>query len=486
MRRLPIRLRLTAWYVLVLAAVLSALGAFVVTGLRSDLTSEVDRSLTSAADQIAEGYHREGAPEFVDTTRSLLAVPGRRESGAQVLSADGRVVLSDGDPVLGTALLDVSTVARVLGGERILASYRTARTGEHLRALAIPVRRAGRNEALVAAESLEEVDDAVDRVVVLLLIGGIGALALAAAGGWWVARKGLRPVEEMTNRADRIDIDDLSQRIPVPPARDEVAHLARTLNAMLERLQEGVVTREQFVADASHELRAPLAAMRAELEVSLRHDDLDADARATLSSTREEVVRMGRIVDNLLTLARVDGGRLDLLATPHDLCEIAERAARTHEASAAAAGVEIVIDGDATTVAVDPDRIEQVFSNLIDNAIRVAPRGSAVTIAIWRSGREVGARVCDDGPGVPEQDRERIFERFSRHDPARARASGGAGLGLAISAEIVRAHQGRLWVEGRKPRGAAFVVALPIDERASASDGGPLALPPTDTPLARP
>lgn len=486
MRRLPIRLRLTAWYVLVLAAVLSALGAFVVTRLRSDLTSEVDRSLSSAADQIADGYRLEGAPEFADTTRSLLAAPGRRESGAQILSADGKVVLSDGAPVLVTPLLDTGTVTRVVGGERIMASYRRGTSGEHLRALAIPVRRAGRSEVLVAVESLEEVDDAVDRVVVLLLIGGVGALVLAAAGGWWVARKGLRPVEEMTSRADQIDIDDLSQRIPVPPARDEVGHLAGTLNAMLERLQEGVVARERFVADASHELRAPLAAMRTELEVSLRHDELDADARAALSSAREEVVRMGRIVENLLTLARVDGGRLDLLAAPQDLREIAERAARTHELTAASVGVQIVVDGEPVTVPVDRDRIEQVFSNLIDNAVRVAPPGSSVTIGTWRRGREVGATVADEGPGVPEQDRERIFERFARHDPARARASGGAGLGLAISAEIVRAHKGRLWAQGREPHGAEFVVALPSDATTPILEGAPPASPRAGTPLAQP
>jgi heavy metal sensor kinase len=428
-RRLPIRWRLTAWYVLALALVLTALGAFVVTRLRADLTAEVDRSLASASAQLVQGYRAEGAPEFVDVARSVLPGLADGESGAKVVDASGRVVVAVG---------------------------RSA--GDRMRTTIVPLRD-GSGAVVVAAESLGDVDDAVDRVLLLLVAGGLASLAVLAAGGWWLARGALRPVEQMTTRADAIDIGDLSQRIAVPEADDELAHLARTLNAMLERLEGGVAARERLIADASHELRAPLAAMRSEIEVSLRHDALEPGARAVLESTREEVVRMGRIVDDLLTLARADGGRLDLLVERLDLRAVADSAGR-RAVGAAGAPVEIRVEGEPAMVRGDRDRLEQVVGNLLDNAVRVAPRGTRVDVRAWRHDGEAGITVSDEGPGVPPEARERIFERFSREDPARGR-SGGAGLGLAICREIVLAHGGRIWVAGGTPRGSAFSFALP-------------------------
>jgi heavy metal sensor kinase len=464
-RRAPIRLRLTAWYVLVLAVVLAVLGAFVVTRLRSDLTSEVDRSLRSAADQIALGYRAEGVQELRDVARSVLPGPRARGSGAQVLDPAGRVVLSVGDPVTTSPLAGRATIAAAMAGRRVVGSRYAGSPSEHLRTIVVPAQRLGRHQVLVVAESLAQVDRSVHRVLVLLLVGGAGSLALVGLGGWWIARKALRPVERMTARADRIGIDDLSERIAVPRVQDEVGHLARTLNAMLDRLERGVEARQRLVADASHELRAPLAAMRSELEVSLRHDELSNQARAVLSSARDEVVRMGRIVDNLLTLAQVDEGRLELLTGRQDLRTLADRAARGHRAAAAEAGIDVVVEGENVVAEADGDRIDQVIGNLIDNAVRFTPSGGRVRVLVWGDTIEAGIIVSDDGPGVPEEARERIFERFAREDPARGR-SGGAGLGLAICKEIVRAHRGRIWVEGNDTGGSAFVVALPTPQQS--------------------
>jgi heavy metal sensor kinase len=305
-------------------------------------------------------------------------------------------------------------------------------------------------------------------VLILLLLGSGAALALIGLGGWWIARKALQPVARMTTRADRIGIDHLDERIAVPRVNDEVGHLARTLNAMLDRLQEGVAARQRLVGDASHELRAPLAAMRSEIEVSLRQDPLDAAARKVLESARDEVIRMGRIVDDLLTLARVSEGQLELLIGPQDLRALAGEAANAHRSAAHAAGVELVTEGDSVAVAGDHDRLNHVIGNLVDNAIKFAPRGS--TVRIETSEQPSGARVAvsDAGPGIPPDARERIFERFARLDPARSR-KGGAGLGLAICAEIVRAHGGRIWVEENEPRGSRFVVELPVTAPAARS-----------------
>jgi heavy metal sensor kinase len=459
----PIRLRLTVWYVLVLAAVMIALGAFVVTRLESDLTNELDRNLRSAAVQTGRGYKAEGEKDFRDVASTVLPGPRAHGSGAQILQPSGTVVFSDGDPVTATAMIDAATRRRVLSGRMVTISRRLGSPSQHLRIVALPVEHAGVRQVLAVTESLTTVDRSTHRVLVLLLLGGSAALALAAAGGWWIARKALMPVERMTSRAHQIGIDDLSERIAVPRVHDEVGNLARTLNAMLDRLEEGVNARERLIADASHELRAPLAAMRSELEVSLRHDPLADQARAVLESARDEVVRMGRIVDHLLTLARFDEGGLELLVAPQDLRGTAEAAARAHRAAAEADGVSVTVEGNGAMVAGDAERLEQVLSNLVDNAVRHAPAGSDVLVRVWRdeAAAEAGVTVSDEGPGVPEGVRERIFERFARQDPARGR-TGGAGLGLAISREIVLAHRGRIWVEPREPRGSAFVVALPL------------------------
>jgi heavy metal sensor kinase len=461
----PIRLRLTAWYVLLLAAVLAALGAFVVTRLRSDLVASVDSSLGGAASQIAQGWEAEGAKDFLDVAHTVLPGPTRHGSGAQVLDPTGPVVVSVGDPLMEVPLIAGQQLSRAVAGRVVRFSLHGGTPPEHLRAIAVPVRRHGRRQALIVTESLAAADHAADRVLVLGLLGGAGALALIALGGWWIARRALAPVERMTSRADRIGIEDLGERIPVPRWRDEVGHLARTLNAMLARLELGVQARERLIADVSHELRAPLAAIRSELEVSLRHDALEGDAREAVASAREETVRMSSIVENLLTLARIDEGGLQLLVASHDLGELAGEAAMSYRSTAEAAGVTLAVTGGPATVRGDRDRLRQVIGNLIDNAISFAPAGSEVEVHVWSDGTEAGIGVSDQGPGVPREDRERIFDRFARRDPARSRA-GGAGLGLAISREIVSSHRGRIWVQEREPRGSLFVVSLPAGEAA--------------------
>jgi heavy metal sensor kinase len=458
----PIRVRLTVLYVLVLAAIIAALTAFVVTRLRGDLIAELDRGLHDAAAQIAVAYRAEGRAEFHDTTRTVLPTASNEPAGAQLLDASGRVALSEGAGMTSAPAIDGHARARALAGATVIASRELGRPAHHVRLVAVPASRRGQRQVLVVVESLHEIDDATHRVLVLLLLGGAGALALVALGGWWIARRALRPVERMITRADAIGIDDLSQRIAVPHVNDELAHLARTLNAMLDRLREGVQARERLIADASHELRTPLAAMRAELDVTLAQNHLEAPARAALQLVRDDAIRLARIVDNLLTLARVDEGRLELLIAPHDLGVLADRAAHTQRATAARRGVEIAVTGDDVVADVDGDRLEQVLTNLLDNAIRHSPDGGRVRLSITGTGLEARITVADDGPGITSDARARVFERFSRQDPARPR--GGAGLGLAICREIVQAHGGSIWIDDHPPPGATVHISLPTEE----------------------
>jgi heavy metal sensor kinase len=454
----PIRARLTAWYAVLLAAIVVALSTFLVLQLKDDLEGSVNREVRDASAHIAEVYAREGTQDFREVSATVLPTGA---AASQILSSDRRVVAGYGELLARRPIAPPSAFEAALSGRTSLATVRLGPSDQRFRAQLMPVERRGGRQVLVVAESLRHVEESVRQVLLLLLLAGPAALAATAVGGWWLARKALLPVERMTSKAAEIGIDRLDERIEVPAAKDEIGHLADTLNAMLDRLERGVEEQHRLVADASHELRTPLAAMRAELDVSLMADDLPTEAREVLESTREEVDRMGRIVDNLLTLARVDEGRLELLTTRVDVGQAAAAAARPLRSLAAAKHVRLELDAQSEVARADPQRLHQALTNFIENAIKFTHEGGQVKIQTWRDNGEVGVTVRDNGPGIPARDRGHVFDRFYRADPARGRAGRGSGLGLAICREIADAHGGRVWVESEEGDGSAFSLALP-------------------------
>jgi heavy metal sensor kinase len=459
---LPIRARLTAWYALLLAVILVAFGAFLVLQLRSDLRADMDDEIRAAAPHIAMGYREGGAEDFLD--EAMTALP-RAGAAAQVVDARGRVLVGYGDGAGPRPLVSREVRAAALAGSPRLVTVSRDPGGRRYRAVVSRLPGADGPRALVVAESLHGVEHSVARVLLLVLVGGAAALALTALVGWWLARKALEPVERMTSRAAGIGIERLHERVPVPRAHDEIHHLATTLNAMLERLEQGVRDKHRLVADASHELRTPLTVMRAELDVSLRNDELTPAAREVLESVREEVDGLSRMAENLLVLAQADEGRLALLTAPVALRDAIEDAVRPLRPLAEAKGVRLEVEDDrdarGAEAEADPQRLHQVLTNFLDNAIRFTPRGGTVRALAWGHGDEVGVMVVDDGPGIPAEARPHVFDRFYRADASRGRDGGGTGLGLAICAEVARAHGGRVWVDSAEGRGSAFSIALP-------------------------
>ena len=468
----PIRLRLTAWYAALLAVTLLALGGFLLVRLQADLLRSTDEALTLRAAQISLGLRSGCEGEFHDVSSSLLKGLSSGESGAQLVTPAGTVVESTGDPVATGALLSAADLAPVFQGHDVRRTVAVGPDGETFRVLAVRPPSTGCADAVVVVASLDDVARSVHRLRVLLLIAGPAVLAVAAAGGWALAGRALRPVARMTGEARDLGTADLSGRIEVPATSDELQRLAETLNAMLGRVQTGVDEQHRFVADASHELRTPLAVMRTELDVALRSPALDPAAREVLTSTREEVERVGGIVESLLMLARIDEGSLSLAREPVSLAEVAEGAVTGLTPLARANGVTFVREGPPAEVTGDRARLDQVVTNLVANAITYSPPGAAVQVVTWERDGEAGLSVRDHGPGIDDALLPRVFDRFVRGEGART-SEGGGGLGLAICREIVSAHGGRIWVDSRTGEGSEFSFALPaLLARGSADAAG--------------
>lgn len=313
----------------------------------------------------------------------------------------------------------------------------------------------GEEYTVSVAASLEEVEDSTAALVLPLLIGLPLVLLLVGGTTWMVATRALAPVERIRREVEQITGDRLDRRVPEPASRDEIHRLARTMNQMLERLQDSRDRQQQFVSDASHELRSPLASIRQTAEVARAHPGALPEGEL-VDAVLEESTRMQRLVEQLLLLARVDEGASARASQDVDLDDLALAVARRVQQP----GLRVQTAGvGAGRVRGDHVALTQVVQNLVDNAARHAHGVVALTVRETEDRAELV--VEDDGPGIASEDRQRIFDRFVRLDEARARDAGGSGLGLAIVAEIVAAHGGTIDVSRSDLGGARFVVSLP-------------------------
>jgi signal transduction histidine kinase len=298
-------------------------------------------------------------------------------------------------------------------------------------------------------------------VVLPLLVVGAAALA------WMLAGRALRPVEAIRQEVGEVSAGDLHRRVPVPPGDDEISRLARTMNDLLARLEAASERQRRFVSDASHELRSPLASLMAQVEVAGTHAET-ADWPAVARVVQEEGGRLSRLVDDLLLLARSDEGAL---VAGHDLVDLDELALAEGERLRALGRVAVDLRGvSAGRVLGDRHQLARMVRNLTDNAERHAT--STVRLSVSQRDGWVQLEVADDGPGIPEADRRRVFERFARLDEARDRPEGGTGLGLAIVGAVAAAHGGSVAV-GESQGGARMVVRLPVDPDAPGDAGDP-------------
>ena len=445
MSRIPIRVRLTLAFTLAMALVLAAMSFVVYDRVDHALVASIDQSLRSQTIDVAH------------LDRGRLDLDSAAGGGiAQVIRPDGSVAASD--PPGLPLLLDPGDQRRVAAGGRILRSGRLPGLRERWRVLAKPSVLRGRPVVLVAARSLEPRDETLDHLFRQLALAGSLALLLAAVLGYALAAAALRPVEEMRVRAQAISASTPSARLPQSPGLDEIARLAETMNAMLDRLQAAVEHERRFVADASHELRTPLALLRTELELALRRPRTREALEDALRSASQETERLSRLAEDLLLIARSDAGELPVRREPVPAADVLEVVAQRFGGVVAEHGRKLeLVPPDGIVLDADPIRLEQALGNLVDNALAHG-RGRILLSAETR-GELVALHVQDEGPGFPVEFLDEAFQRFSR--PDQSRSGSGSGLGLSIVDLIAEAHGGSAGARNRADGGADVWIAVP-------------------------
>jgi two-component system OmpR family sensor kinase len=452
--RVPTRVRVTIAFAAIMALLLAGAGLFLYLRLGSTLQATVDRGLRSRAG-VVSALIQQADSGLAQSGRSPLTEQG--ESLAQILDSRGRVV--DALPTLREQpLLNAGEVRHAVRGTILVEHARSPVGHDPVRLLATPVSAQGHRLLVVVGSSLDPVTEAQSQLGQLLIVGGPIALLIASLAGYGAAAGALRPVELMRRRAREIQATRPGRRLPVPPAKDEVARLGETLNEMLDRLEEAFAHERRFVSDASHELRTPLAILKAELELAVR-DATDIETmRAAVASAADEADRVVALAEDLLVIARSDDGRLPVRLAAVDAGDVVHALRRRFASRAGERGVDLEIrDPEGRHLVADRLRLEQALGNLVDNALR---HGSGtVTLAVEPRGDRTEVHVRDDGPGFPEDFVADAFERFTRADTARGR--GGAGLGLAIVAAIARGHGGSAHARNRPEGGADVWIELP-------------------------
>jgi two-component system, OmpR family, sensor kinase len=451
-------------------AMTGALAAMSVAGLlwaRDFLDRELNANLLNVASIQAGAVTDQpsGAMEFHewDLTPEEAAQVRELNRYAQVWSASGESLLRT-RYITEDLPLD-TTALRVAAGQQLAVAEQTFQ-GMPIRSLYYPLERMGH---LHARHVLQVAAPMTGRNQMLRqlawLLAGITVLSGAAtfAGGWWLALRLVKPVHEITHQAESIRAGTLGHRIQADADSQEYESLVGVLNSMLERLEGSFDMQRRFTADASHELRSPLTALKGEIELALRREREPGEYRRVLASNLQEVDRMTWLAQDLLTLARSDAGVMEPRFQATDPVAAAERVIDRLRGKAEQRAVRLALDAPEPVEAIlDPGLFDQLLWNLVDNGVKFSGRGGQVGVRIVGGGSDLTLTVMDRGPGIPEEASHRIFDRFYRLDPARtAGENGGTGLGLAIVRAITDAHGGSVTAANREGGGAIFSVTLP-------------------------
>ena len=462
---MPLRVRLTLWYGSALALVLIIFSVVLYAMTARNLRDAVDESLEDTATIAVRSLEERGFLPLLNERELLSQFPelARIDKFFQIFSPSGTITISSPNIKHHDVPLSRTALETAFSGHSIFESAKYPNEPP-LRVISVPIMYRGNLLYIVqVGTSMETVGETLHRFLILLLVAMPIALAVSLAGGWFLAGRALRPVDEITLAAQRIAAGDLTQRLGMPPAQDEIGRLAATFNNMIGRLDASFRQIRQFTSDASHELRTPLTVMKGETDLILRRPRPLEDYKTVLESNLEEIDRMTRIVDELLFLSRADMGEVKMDALPVVLEALVEDVHRQARLLGHDRNIEVVL-GTVVPLVVQGDdlRLRELLLNLVENAMKYSHPGGKVEIALLRERQEARLSITDHGIGIAPDDHKRIFQRFFRTDVARAHTKKGTGLGLAICAWIADLHRGRVEVQSELGQGSTFTVVLPL------------------------
>ena len=451
------RARLTLWYTAILALVLIIFSAVSYVLLAREIRAETDGSIADTAHEFAAAFdpaeHSRGHDVLLDfrySDREILVLSPR---GDLVMASKSRIGLDERQKIEAFVRAGGKGLQTIPGGEE----------SDGVRIIATPINVVGTHYTVVVARALGEQSDRLESAAQAVFFGIPLALLVAAAGGYLLARKSFAPVRLMSVKARQIGAETLDERIEIGNERDELGFLAATLNGLLERLQRSFESQRRFMADASHELRTPIAIIQGEADVALGRRDRSADDyRESIEVMQRAARKLTRIVQNLFLLARGDAGRYPITMSRFYLGEVVADCVRGMHSVAQPRGVEITCTAPEDMVIVaDEELIHRLVLNLVENAVKFTPKGGHVHVAVETGDGVCAIRVSDTGVGIPLDDQTRIFERFFRGDRVRPQNAGGAGLGLPIARWIAELHGGELRLDHSSGEGSVFVAVLP-------------------------
>lgn len=468
-----IRLQLMLWYTVVFAALLLFAGLLFYLHLEQSLEADLDTTLVVRAQTIAEGITLVGGtitvrdvtgdlPGF-DTSLSNQNPTAVDPDGelVRLLDAQGQVVRET--PGFRTLRVPADSVTQPLEGTTWQGTV-TMRDGREVQLVSLALTENGQRFAVIqVGEPLKELHTLLHDLVEELLVVGLVVLLACAVGSYWLAARAFAPIKRLAATARRIRAGDLHQRVPVPRAHDEVQYLALTLNEMLDSLEQAFNRQRRFVADASHELRTPVAVIRNKTDVARLWARTPQDYITVLEGVNAEAERLSHLINDLLALARGDEGKTQFEREPVRLDLIAGEVAASMELPAVECGITLEVRAqEPVTILGDEARLIQVVMNLVENAVRYTNQGGSVTVSVEAWQGQACLSVHDTGIGIAPEHLPHIFERFYRADPARRSAGSGSGLGLSIVEWVVRAHGGTISVESQPGQGSCFAVILPL------------------------
>ena len=486
-----IRTRLTLWYTGVLALVIVVLCGVAYFIFWRSAVRRTDLNLVELSNSFlvtlkAELEDQTGPDVFLTAGKEAIEEHHFRDTVYVIADETGKVILTSQEtplpsvsakrphkPVLSSPFFQ-TFLAASMQSDRLFGNIPVTQAG--YRAFAQRFSAKGRSYTLIIVQSLHPQREMMEEAGTIFAWLIPLAILLASGGGYFLARKSLAPVVAMSSQAGRIGAENLHERLAVQNEKDELGHLARSFNSLLNRLSESFDRQRRFMADASHELRTPVAILRGESEVALSQQARSLEEyRESLAVMHHEAERLTRIVEDLFTLTRADAGQYPLQPSDFYLDELVAECVHSARTLAQAKKISLTFDGaPESPIHADESLVRRMLMNLLDNAIKYTPDFGRVTVSCQRNGKEYVVNIADTGCGIPAELRPRIFERFFRADKARSHAEndgGGAGLGLAISRWIAEAHHGRLELTHSDSTGSTFSAYFPADSAHFASPG---------------